>query len=221
MSDRTATPNEDAGAKSDEAEVVKTAWHEYRRGNHENALMILQNGLKRNPNSAPLHLELAKMYHELKDSNKTIEYCAKAQRIDPENSLAYSLMGFAYISRRQTDKAVPLLRKAIQLDPHNTYAYEDLGRIVLAATMTVVDMDPNYLNASISVGRDTPIDIRLLEEAIRYRQRGCNNNWQWMSAYYRMGVLYYYAGHPDKALKCIHAAADKGYEPAEEWLKER
>jgi tetratricopeptide (TPR) repeat protein len=220
MSDGTETPAAQSADAQDEGEVIKIAWEEYRSGHHESGLGLLKKGLVRSPASVPLHLELARMYQELANPNKIIEYCAKALKIDPQNSMACALMGYAYIARRQTDKAVPLLRKAIQLDPNNTYAYEDLGRIVLAGTMSVVDMNPNYLNASISFTGDAPVEVRLLEDGIKYRQRGCKNNWDWLCAYYRMGVLYYYAGHPVKVRACINAAAGRGYEPAKEWQKE-
>jgi tetratricopeptide (TPR) repeat protein len=170
----------------------------------------------------PLHLELAKVYDDAQKSEKTIEYCSRALRIDSENSLAYALLGSAYTRRSQWDKAVSSLSKALTLDPASEYAYELLGRLVLEAVLNV----PSHalqaaLNDPVTRVHYGPIVIRPeLRVGIEYYQKGCTEKWQYLRVYYRMGMLYYHADKPEALQDRIRAAAKSGYGPAQEWMQE-
>lgn len=195
------------------AVLIKNAWAQQSTGDTAGALALLRDALRQSPESVPLHLEIAKMYEATGNPNKTIEYCAKALKRDCSNPTAYTLMGNAYFIRRQSYKAVPLLRKALDVDPSYTLAYVSLGNAVWDDVMAVGA-------GAISFGDDEAVDIAVLEEAIAYRRRGCETKWQWLRAYYRMGMLYYYAGDLDMLHQRLTSAAEDGYQPAQEWLEE-
>jgi tetratricopeptide (TPR) repeat protein len=213
---------EGTGYESIDSDLLKRVWDQCRNGDHESALVALHSALKQSPKSVPLHLELAKVYNDEQKSEKTIEYCAKALRIDPNNSLACAFMGAAYTRRRQWDKAVSFLLRALALEDGSEYAYELLGRLVLEATLSVIERFPNYHpDSEISVFGGPSVRIRDLQEGIQYYQNGCTEKWQFLRVYYRLGMLYYHADKPEALHDRILAAAKGGYGPAQEWLKER
>ncbi|MBN2020254.1 MAG: tetratricopeptide repeat protein [Sedimentisphaerales bacterium] len=213
-------PDEEGEVESANSDLIKTIWEQCRNGQYESALATLHKALKQSPKSLQLHLELAKVYDDQKNSEKTIEYCAKALKIAPANSMACALMGSAYTRRHQLGKAVSSLLKALTLDPDNEYSYELLGRLALTATMSVVERTPEYIGASISVFGGPTVEIHRIQPAIQYYQQGCTEKWQYLRAYFRFGMMYYHADNPEKLHERIAATAQRGYGPAQEWLKE-
>jgi tetratricopeptide (TPR) repeat protein len=214
------TFNEGAGSQDRNSALVKTAWDKYRSGDPQGALALLHDALKLNPESLPLHLELAKMYDSQLNSEKTIEHCAKAVKLSPNHSLAFALMGAAYTRRRQGDKAVSLLLKALAEDADNEYAYELLGRLTLDALLSLGDNLRQFFAASISVFGGPTVGVGQLQSGIQYYERGCKENWQYLRVYYRMGMLYYHADNPKGLGERIATAARSGYQPAQEWFRE-
>ena len=203
-------------------DLVETVWEQCRRGDHEAALLALHNALKRGSDSVPLYLELASVYDDAQNSEKTIEFCARALRIDSENSRACELMGSAYTRRGQWDKAVSSLIKSLTLAPASERAYELLGRLVLEAVLSVPSSDLQAaLDNPIVRVHCGPIVIRPeLRAGIEYYQKGCTGKRQYLRVYYRMGMLYYHADKPEALHDRIRAAAKGGYGPAHEWVQE-
>lgn len=185
--------------------------------------MSLQNAIAKTPKSVPLLIEIAKIYDELQNPGKTIEWCSKALKVIPDIALAYVFLGSAYMRLPDTNKAVNFLLRALTLDPGSEYAYEIFGALILHPLLcigTPVQLLQEYSMVGFSLPNGPTVSIKDFRQGIEFYQKGCTEKGEYLRVHYRMGMLYYYANKPDALYARIKSSADSGYEPAKEWLIE-
>jgi len=115
------------------------------RGENSKAIADYNEALKINPNNAPSHVALAKMYYNYtsKDSiRKGLQHDLKAAQIDP-NKAEYQVNAAATLTILNDYKeALPFLNKAEELDPN----YADTYRNKAAAFIGLRDNEEALLN---------------------------------------------------------------------------
>lgn len=211
-----------------EARLIKESWDLYASGGDAEAIKML-NSCLREKNSILINLALARIYNDLGKGRKTIEYGNKALNLDAANSLAHTFIGSGYIEINRPIEAVSHFFKALEIGLDNEYGnkylgkeysreytYELLGRLVLEAWIQEGSMGL----ATISVFGGPHVDIQRLQAGIELYERGCEENWQWLYSYYRMGILYYNSENPENIMQEIGLSANSGYEPAHHWMDE-
>jgi tetratricopeptide (TPR) repeat protein len=94
------------------------------------ALPYLQEALSRGPSSEDrFHVlfYIAHTYKEMEDFGSALDYCKKAEKIQPRNYELWNLQGFCYFKRRDHDAAIACFEKAIEIDPSSAIDYANIG----------------------------------------------------------------------------------------------
>jgi tetratricopeptide (TPR) repeat protein len=98
-----------------------------KKGWHESAIAIYQEGLAINPNSAELHRSLGQAYYEKGDGQKAVGEYEQAVYLDPQMATAYSDLGYIYDRMDQDEEAFEAYRKALEIDSTLVRAHVNLG----------------------------------------------------------------------------------------------
>lgn len=91
------------------------------------ATELLDNFLKRKPESLEALTKQGKFFTILKDFKKAKEYINKALIIDPQYADAHFQKGMVLTETEQPKEAIKAFKEVIQYDPENTEAYMMLG----------------------------------------------------------------------------------------------
>jgi len=115
--------------------------HLYNAGLYEQAVKVLDAGLKSNPNSAAMEDSLGRCFYQLGDYNRAITSLEQAVELDPSRSEYHDWLGKAYGRKAEQSNpfsALSLARKthnqfaeAVRLNPANLAAQRDLIRYLL------------------------------------------------------------------------------------------
>ena len=96
----------------------------------EDALTLVNQLIKQNPDSAPLYNLLGRIYGEKKgDTDAAIPYLNKAIELDPGLVSAYENLGIAYATKGDFKKALQYLNKALELDPGNEHVKSNIASL--------------------------------------------------------------------------------------------
>ena len=98
-----------------------------KKGWHESAIAIYQEGLEINPNSAELHRSLGHTYHKKGDGQKAVGEYEQAVYLDPHMATAYSDLGYIYDLMDRDEEAFQAYRKALEIDSTLVRAHVNLG----------------------------------------------------------------------------------------------
>jgi tetratricopeptide (TPR) repeat protein len=96
----------------------------------QQALPYFQEALSRGPSSEDhFHVlfYIAHTYKEMEDFGSALDYCKKAERIQPRNYELWNLKGFCYFKKRDHDAAIACFEKAIAIDPGSAIDYANIG----------------------------------------------------------------------------------------------
>jgi len=124
----------------------------YWRGSIGEAIAAYEQALDLEPHQVPLYLELARLLTLSGRAERGLEMARQALLRQPENAMAWALLGMAYDWLGLTDQAVAFCQKAVELDPtlpeayaYLAEAYIDDGQWFAAneAIATAVRLDPN------------------------------------------------------------------------------
>ena len=83
--------------------------------------------LKDNPQSLSALENLARLSCWLKRPKATLNYTARALKINPRDSESYGWSGHAYLTMHKNKRAVELYKKAVAINPRNAEAYLSLA----------------------------------------------------------------------------------------------
>lgn len=101
----------------------------YRDDKHRNteAEAVYKKGLELFPQSAQLHLELARFYRDQSLYDLAVQYYKKTLAIDSLNNRTYVELGRYYRDNLKYPESETLLQQAIKIDPENDGAYRELA----------------------------------------------------------------------------------------------
>jgi len=95
--------------------------------NEAEAMKVLEEGLKANPNNKELMLEELNMYISSGKGTEAISKLENAIKVDPNNVNLYLVLGQVYEQTKNFDKAEANYKKALELEPNNANANFNLG----------------------------------------------------------------------------------------------
>jgi tetratricopeptide (TPR) repeat protein len=73
--------------------------------------------LAKKPNNKDLLRDIADAYYQLKNYDKSLDFCQKLMEMDPKDGAALYQAGQCFIKKGQKDKGQAMCDKAIELDP--------------------------------------------------------------------------------------------------------
>jgi tetratricopeptide (TPR) repeat protein len=94
------------------------------------ALPYLQEALSRGPSSEDLFhvlFYIAHTYKEMGDFVSALDYCEKADEIQPGSYELWNLKGFCHFKQRNHDEAIACFQRAIEIDPASAIDYANIG----------------------------------------------------------------------------------------------
>ncbi|MFA3783813.1 tetratricopeptide repeat protein [Melioribacteraceae bacterium 4301-Me] len=117
--------------KSKQKDYYSLAVELYKKGNLQNAVALLNQIIKSNPNDFNALNFLGGIYFTNGDFHKSINYFQKVVSLFPFHPTAYYNLGLSFQSIGQDEKAEECYKKAVKIDPHNLNALNNLGVICL------------------------------------------------------------------------------------------
>ncbi len=115
------------------------------RGDYNDALKLIAEGLKSNPHSAQLRFQRCVVYERMGDRDKAINGFEQFIRTYPEIPEAYNNLAGLYSRNGNLVRAEELLVKAVALRPGFAVAHMNLGNLYLAKAK-------NAYNTAIKTG---------------------------------------------------------------------
>lgn len=115
------------------------------RGDYNDALKLIAEGLKSNPHSAQLRFQRCVVYERMGDRDKAINGFEQFIRTYPEIPEAYNNLAGLYSRNGNLVRAEELLVKAVALRPGFALAHMNLGNLYLAKAK-------NAYNTAIKTG---------------------------------------------------------------------
>jgi len=113
-------------------------------------------------NTAEAYNNITRMYHELGDNEKALEYGQRTIQIDPDLAEARLNLGKILLAENRLEEAVLYLAAAVDQDPYLTPAYTLLARAHYQKTgktgqaadfcRRALEIDPEYLEAASLLG---------------------------------------------------------------------
>jgi len=102
-----------------------------RKGHMAEALQVLEKGLKLDPKSAKLRLELARIHLVQKNYEKAVLFLEEASRQTPADTQIQTRLGEAYLGAKRVDEAEAIFRRILQGNPDDQEARIQMGRAFL------------------------------------------------------------------------------------------
>ncbi|HHE39317.1 MAG TPA: tetratricopeptide repeat protein [Candidatus Cloacimonetes bacterium] len=199
-----------------------------KKANYEKAIDCFYEALKYKPQNAIAYNNLGITYMKMFNYNTAIESFLKAVDINPGSASAYFNMGFTYRKMQNYEKAIESFKKAIEIDPHNSdihfnlgVAYDDIGedQKAIDSYLKAIFLSPNnagiYYNLGVSYG-----NLGNDEMAVQSYLKAIDINPNDAKVYYNLGIAYGNLGKSDKDLEYTKKAAQLGFKPAQDYLKE-
>jgi tetratricopeptide (TPR) repeat protein len=103
-----------------------------RKGHMAEALQVLEKGLKLDPKSGKLRLELARVHLAQKNYEKAVQFLEEAARQTPADAQVQTKLGEAYLGAKRVDEAEAIFRRILQANPDDQEARIQMGRAFLA-----------------------------------------------------------------------------------------
>jgi len=162
------------------------------------ASSVLQNFLKRKPESLKVLTRLGKYYSYLKDYNKAKEYIDKALTIDPQYADAHFVKGVVLTETNQPKEAIKAFMDVIQYNPDDAEAYMMLGllnqelndSIALQYYRTVTRMRPKDPQAYYNIGYFYQENKNYTKALETYNYILRNINKKYSNAFFNQGYIY-------------------------------
>lgn len=86
------------------------------------AIKLLEHSIEQIGDRYTFYFDLAGIYKNFVDKEKSITYYKKAIDLNPKCTLSHFLIGKAYMKKNEPDNAIPYLEKSLKIDPNNPEA---------------------------------------------------------------------------------------------------
>lgn len=128
-----AAPSEATDSSSASGALYHFMLGEWKQnsGDRAGAKSELEQALRLDPDSAYLHLKLARLYLQENQPAEAEREALAARRLAPEAAEPLNLLALLALNRRQVEEAMSLLKTAIQLEPDHLDAYFHLATAYL------------------------------------------------------------------------------------------
>lgn len=93
------------------------------------ALAIVQNGLKRHPHLVSGHVSHGRILFEMKKFDEAYKELRKVIEISPENILAHQILGEIYVQRKDSKNALASFKKVLFLNPLSERAQKIIAKL--------------------------------------------------------------------------------------------
>jgi len=163
--------------------VIQISFLYQELGKIREAINLLENLIKNDPDKPELMLYLASFYEENEEFYKAEKVLKKAIEIDPENIELHFRLGVVYDKWDKKDAAIESMKTVISLEPHNANALNYVG----------------YIYAELGINLDEA--ERLIKEALKHMP---DDGYITDS----LGWIYYKKGRFKDALKLLKKAVD-------------
>ena len=171
------------GSKFYQNSVIQISFLYQELGKIREAINLLENLIKNDPDKPELMLYLASFYEENEEFYKAEKVLKKAIEIDPENIELHFRLGVVYDKWDKKDAAIESMKTVISLEPHNANALNYVG----------------YIYAELGINLDEA--ERLIKEALKHMP---DDGYITDS----LGWIYYKKGRFKDALKLLKKAVD-------------
>ena len=86
-------------------------------GEYEKGEQLLLGILKRKPNNTTLLRDMAEIFYQQKQYDKSLSYCQKLMELDPKDGKALYQAGLCFQKKGEKDRGQQMCDKAIEIDP--------------------------------------------------------------------------------------------------------
>jgi tetratricopeptide (TPR) repeat protein len=102
-----------------------------KKGHLAEALQVLEKGLKLDPRSVRLRVELGRAHLVQKNHDKAAQYLEEAARQAPGDNQVLARLGEAYLGGRKLEEAEAIFKRLVELDPADEESRLQMGRVYL------------------------------------------------------------------------------------------
>ena len=166
----------------------------YNQNKYNQALDDYNKALELDSNQVEIYINRGFLFNNEKKYDQALNDFNKAIQLDPNKVEAYINRGIVFINEKKYDQALNDYNKAIELDANNAQAYYNKGNV--------------YFNE------------KKYDEAIINYSKAIGLRNDFFKAYYGRGLAKYYSGKKDAACEDLKQAADLGYKPAAEVVRQ-
>jgi len=145
-------------------ELISDAIARSQHGKFQESVDKLNEALKTESNSVPVHYLQGLNYYRMKNYPAAVQQLERAVALSPDYTLALFYLGVAYAHTGQTDQSIATLKRELELDPANFTAAYDLGVTYLQKKM--VNEAIAALRQALSSNDEYPQAHRTLGEVL-------------------------------------------------------
>ena len=118
-----------AGAQSVE-DIIRSSREYSLKGDLENAILVLKNGLDNNPGSSEIRQELAMAYYTGKKGSLAIETIKPLMEAGNADETAFQVAGMLYKGENQKKEAEKIYKEGLKRYPKSGMLYHDYGLLM-------------------------------------------------------------------------------------------
>ena len=120
------------------------------------AVILLQNAIQINPNSAKAYNNLGMAFKDLGESHKAIDCYKKAIQVQPNYTKAYNNLGVVFEELAEYEKAKSYYEQEIKINPNFANSYYNLGNVLeelceyqkaIISYKKTIKIQPDHINA--------------------------------------------------------------------------
>jgi len=148
-------------------ELISDAIAASQHGDYPSSIEKLNEAMKTEPNSVPVHYLQGLNYYRMKSFPEAVDQFERVLALSPDYSLAVFYLGVAYAHTGQVERSISTLKHALELDSTNFSAAYDLGSEYLQQKM--VTEATAAFRQSIAINDDYAPGHRALGEVLLYQ----------------------------------------------------
>jgi Flp pilus assembly protein TadD len=143
-------------------ELISEAIEASQHGNYEPSVEKLNQALKTEPQSVPVHYLQGLNYYRLGNFPDAVNEFQKTLKLSPDYALAAFHLGLSYARTGQSDEAIATFKKTLALDSTNFSASYDLGLLYQQKKLSAeaasafrhsIEVAPSYVPGHVALGQ--------------------------------------------------------------------
>ena len=184
-----------------------------RKGEIDEAIKVLEAGLKVDPNDSDLYVNLGFALIENGEIDEAIKVLEAGLKVDPNDSDLYVNLGLVLIEDNEIDEAIKVLKAGLEVDPNKTLLYVNLGDALIEkgeidkaikVLEAGLEVDPNKTLLYVNLGFAL-IENGELDEAIKVLKKGLEVDPNKAALYVNLGFALIEKDELDKAISVLEA----------------